>query len=36
MARVTLVLAAIYMAVVGLALMFAPLQFGVGAVPADA
>jgi len=29
-------LAAIYLAVVGLALIFVPLQFGVGAVPPDA
>lgn len=36
MARVALVLSAIYLAVVGLALMIFPLQFGVGAVPPDA
>lgn len=36
MARTTLTLSSIYMAVVGLALMFAPLQFGVGALPPDA
>ncbi len=31
--RFTLVISAIYLALVGLALMFAPLQFGIGAVP---
>lgn len=36
MPRLTLVLASIYMAVIGLALMIAPLKFGVGAVPTDA
>jgi hypothetical protein len=36
MIRITLTLAAIYLAVVGLALVFVPLQFGVGAVPPDA
>lgn len=36
MARATLTLSSIYMALVGLALMFAPLRFGVGAVPPDA
>ena len=29
-------LSAIYLTIVGLALMFAPLQFGIGAVPPDA
>lgn len=36
MLRLTLSLSALYLAVVGLALMFFPLQFGVGAVPPDA
>jgi hypothetical protein len=36
MAKLTLVLSALYLGVVGLALMFFPLQFGRGAVPADA
>lgn len=36
MVRMTLTLSSIYLAVVGLALMFAPLRFGVGAVPPDA
>lgn len=36
MAKPTFVLSAIYLAAVGLALMLAPLQFGRGAVPADA
>lgn len=36
MARTTLTLSSIYMALIGLALMFAPLRFGVGAVPLDA
>ena len=36
MARWTLTISSLYMAVIGLALMFAPLKFGVGAVPADA
>jgi hypothetical protein len=31
-----LTLAAIYLAVIGLALIFVPMKFGVGAVPADA
>jgi hypothetical protein len=31
-----LALSALYLAFVGLALMFAPLQFGIGAVPRDA
>jgi hypothetical protein len=34
--RLVLRLSAIYLAIVGLALMFAPLQFGIGAVPRDA
>jgi hypothetical protein len=36
MRKTILTLSAIYLAIVGLALMFAPLQFGVGAVPANA
>ena len=36
MTKATLVLSALYLAVIGLALMLFPLQFGVGAVPADA
>jgi hypothetical protein len=36
MIKTTLVLSALYLAAVGLALMVFPLQFGVGAVPADA
>jgi hypothetical protein len=36
MLKLTLSLSALYLAVVGLALMFVPLQFGIGAVPADA
>ncbi|MFP5295962.1 MAG: hypothetical protein ACLGG3_01395 [Alphaproteobacteria bacterium] len=36
MARWTLTLSSIYLAVVGLALMFATRKFGVGAVPEDA
>ena len=36
MFRLVLRLSAIYLAIVGLALMFAPLQFGIGAVPRDA
>ncbi len=35
MLKATLTLSAIYLAIVGLALMFVPLQFGVGAVPVD-
>ncbi|HVJ02552.1 MAG TPA: hypothetical protein VM662_10235 [Sphingomonas sp.] len=35
MLRVTFLISALYLAVVGLALMFFPLQFGIGAVPAD-
>jgi hypothetical protein len=34
--RITFALSALYLAAIGLALMFFPLQFGVGAVPADA
>lgn len=34
--RLTFTLSAIYLALVGLALMLAPLQFGIGAVPRDA
>jgi uncharacterized membrane protein len=34
--RLTLATSAVYLALVGLALMFAPLHFGVGAVPANA
>ncbi|SFS80550.1 hypothetical protein [Brevundimonas viscosa] len=36
MARWTLTLSSIYLAIVGLALMFATRKFGVGAVPEDA
>lgn len=36
MARMTLTLSSIYMAAIGLALMFIPLRFGIGAVPTDA
>ena len=36
MTKGTLVLSALYMAAIGFALMLFPLQFGVGAVPADA
>ena len=36
MLKLTLALSSIYLAAVGLGLMFFPLQFGVGAVPADA
>lgn len=36
MTKATLVLSALYLAAIGLALMFFPLQFGVGAVPPDA
>jgi hypothetical protein len=36
MLRLTLVLSAIYLAAVGLGIMFVPFRFGVGAVPADA
>jgi hypothetical protein len=36
MARWTLTISSLYLAAIGLALMFAPLKFGVGAVPPDA
>jgi hypothetical protein len=36
MRKATLILSALYLAAVGLALMLFPLQFGTGAVPADA
>jgi hypothetical protein len=36
MFMLVLTLSSMYLAIVGLALMFAPLQFGVGAVPQDA
>ena len=36
MIRLTLTLSAIYLAAVGVGLMFYPLQFGIGAVPPDA
>jgi hypothetical protein len=36
MLKPVLTLSAIYMAAIGLGLMFSPLQFGVGAVPPDA
>jgi hypothetical protein len=36
MTKVTLTLSALYLALVGLALTFFPLQFGRGAVPVDA
>jgi hypothetical protein len=36
MTKLTLILSALYLAVVGLALMAFPMQFGRGAVPADA
>ena len=36
MIRLTLALSAIYLAAVGVGLMFFPLQFGIGAVPPDA
>ena len=36
MLRLTLTLSALYLAMVGIALMFFPLQFGLGAVPPDA
>ena len=36
MLKTVLSLSAIYLAIVGLALMFTPLQFGIGAVPPDA
>jgi hypothetical protein len=36
MLRLTLTLSALYLAAIGLMLLFAPLKFGVGAAPADA
>jgi hypothetical protein len=36
MLKPTLVLSSLYLAAIGAALLFFPLQFGVGAVPADA
>jgi len=36
MARTALTLASLYLAAIGLALVFVPRQFGIGAVPADA
>jgi len=36
MTKLTLILSALYLALVGLALMFFPLEFGRDAVPADA
>ena len=36
MVKLTLTLSAVYLAAVGVGLMFFPLHFGVGAVPADA
>jgi hypothetical protein len=36
MAKLTLTVSALYLATIGLALMFFPLQFGTGAVPKDA
>lgn len=36
MFKMTLTLSALYLSAIGLGLLFAPLQFGVGAVPADA
>jgi hypothetical protein len=36
MRKLTLTLAAIYLGAIGLALLLVPLQFGIGAVPADA
>ena len=36
MTKLTLTLSALYLALVGLALMFFPIQFGRGAVPTDA
>lgn len=36
MLKVVLVLSALYLAAIGVGLMFFPLKFGVGAVPADA
>jgi hypothetical protein len=36
MAKLTLTISALYLAAIGVALMFFPLQFGVGAVPENA
>jgi hypothetical protein len=36
MLKLVLILSAIYLAAIGLALIFVPLKFGAGAVPADA
>ena len=36
MLRLTLTLSALYLALIGVALIFFPLQFGIGAVPGDA
>jgi hypothetical protein len=36
MLKWVLILSAVYLTAIGLALIFAPLKFGVGAVPADA
>ena len=36
MVRATLTLSALYLALIGSGLMFVPLRFGIGAVPADA
>jgi hypothetical protein len=36
MIKLTLTISALYLAVIGLALIIVPLQFGVGAVPSDA
>ena len=36
MVRLTLILSAIYLSLVGIGLMIFPLQFGIGAVPEDA
>lgn len=36
MFKLVLTLSAIYLAIIGLALIFAPVQFGIGAVPQDA
>ncbi len=36
MAKLALTISALYLATIGLALMFVPLQFGTGAVPKDA
>lgn len=36
MIRLTLITSSLYLAAIGLGLMFVPLQFGIGAVPSDA